>query len=189
MKLLKNILLMTAVAGSLFVSSCKPDAKTTTTTTPTSKTGTLKCKVNGVAWESLPNGNTMYFVGTDTVYGTNAVIKNGEISINSLSIVNKDTSAIGFHFVLTPNKTGTYSGTYVVGSNDYAFYFPSADNLTAMTVALTYTNTYSVTLTKVDEVNNLVSGVFTITELPPSGSTDPFYKITEGTFTDVKVLK
>ena len=55
-----------------------------------------------------------------------------------------------------------------------------------ITIGGTYNSTYSVTLTKVDEVNKLVSGVFTITQLAPAGIGAPDYKVTDGTFDDIK---
>jgi hypothetical protein len=43
-------------------------------------------------------------------------------------------------------------------------------------------------LTKVDQANKLLSGVYTITMLAPSGQGLPDYKITEGAFNDLKLM-
>jgi hypothetical protein len=94
---------------------------------------------------------------------------------------------IGFIFVLTPNKTGKYEGKFNASAKDGALYLPKSDNNTILAIALGYTVTYSVTLTKVDEAGKKVSGVFTITEKAPSGSGLPDYLVTEGSFTDVVI--
>jgi len=185
MKTIKNILLMTAVAGTLFVASCTKDPVKTTTTTPDASTGVLKCKVNGTAWQSEA-ASKMYISNGDTTYGTSATLIKGELTIKGVKIIGSDTTTLGMILVLTPNKTGTYSGTFSPQAADGALYFPKTDILTLITIGGSYNTTYSVTLTKVDEVNKLVSGVFTITQLAPSGQGLPDYKITEGTFTDIK---
>lgn len=185
MKAIKNILLMTAVAGTLFLASCTKDPVTTNNTTST--TGVLKCKVNGTAWQSEP-ASKLYITPTDTSYGTSAAIVNGELSVMGIKISGTDTSRVVMQLVLTPAKTGTYSGTFNLQAADGALYFPKSDNNTLLAIVMGYTCTYSVTLTKVDQVNNLLSGVYTITMLAPAGQGMPDYKITEGTFTDLKLL-
>lgn len=185
MKTFKNILLMTAVAGTLFVASCTKEPVKTTTTTPTNSTGVLKCKVNGTAWQSEP-ASKMFITPTDTSYGTVATLEKGELSIQGMKITGSDTSNLGMVLVLTPQKTGTYTGTFSIQAADGALYLPKSDLNTLFTIVMGYTTTYSVTLTKVDEVNKLVSGVYTITMLAPAGQGLPDYKITEGTFDDIK---
>ena len=186
MKTIKNILLMTAVAGTLFLASCaKEPVKTTTTTTPTTSTGVLKCNVNGTAWQSEA-ASKMYIINGDTSYGTLATLVKGKLTIQGTRIIGADTSKMGMVLVLTPNKTGTYAGTFNPSVMDGALYFPKSDMLTVLTIGGTYKSTYSVTLTKVDEVNKLVSGVFTITQLAPVGQGAPDYKVTDGTFEDIK---
>ncbi len=184
MKTIKNILLMTAVAGTLFISSCTKDPVKSTTTTDAS-TGVLICKLNGTAWQS-ESPSKMYISNGDTTYGTSATLVNGELTIKGNKIVGADTTTMGMVLVLTPNKTGTYSGTFSPSAKDGALYFPKSDILTMITIAGTYNSSYSVTLTKVDEVNKLVSGLYTITMLAPVGQGAPDYKITEGTFTNIK---
>jgi hypothetical protein len=178
---------MTAVAGTLFVASCTKEPVTTTNTTPptTTSTGVLKCNVNGTAWQSEA-ASKMYISNGDTTYGTSAILKNGELTIKGTKIIGSDTSTLGMILVLTPNKTGKYSGTFSPQAADGALYFPKSDMLTVITIGGTYNSTYSVTLTKVDEVKKLVSGVFTITQLAPAGLGGADYKITDGTFDDIK---
>jgi len=130
----------------------------------------------------------MYITPSDTGYGTNAAIVNGELSIQGVKITGNDTSRIAMQLVLTPSKTGTYAGTFSLQAADGALYFPKSDMNTLLSIVMGYNCTYSVTLTKVDEANKLVSGVYTITMLAPAGQGLPDYKITEGTFTDVKLM-
>ena len=186
MKIIKNILLMTAVAGTLFVASCTKEP--VKTTTPTSASGVLNCKVNGTAWQSEA-ASKMYIVDGDTSYGTGAEIVNGELSIQGLKITGTDTSTIVMQLVLTPAKTGTYAGVFSLQAADGAAYFPKSDNNTLLGIIFGYSITYSVTLTKVDQTNKLLSGVYTITMLAPAGQGLPDYKITEGTFNDVKLMQ
>jgi hypothetical protein len=183
MKTIKNILLMTAVAGTLFISSCTKDPVATTNTA--SSKGVLTCKINGTAWQSEAPSK-MFISNNDTSYGTAASLIKGELTIQGMKITGADTSNIGIVLVLTPAKTGTYAGTFSISAADGALYFPKSDITTLMTIAATYTSTYSVTLTKVDEVNKLVSGVYTITMLAPAGQGMPDYKITEGKFEDIR---
>lgn len=185
MKTIKNILLMTAVAGTLFVASCTKDPVTTNNTTST--TGVLNCKVNGTAWQSEA-ASKMYISNGDTIYGTVATIANGELNVQGAKIIGNDTSRVVMQLVLTPAKTGTYSGTFSPQAADGALYFPKSDNNTLFAIVMGYTCTYSVTLTKVDQANNLLSGGYTITMLAPAGQGLPDYKITEGTFTDLKLM-
>jgi len=186
MKAIKNILLMTAVAGTLFVASCTKDPVNTNNTSNAS-TGVLTCKVNGTAWQSEPASKT-YITPSDTSYGTNAAIVNGELSIQGVKILGSDTSRVAMQLVLTPAKTGTYSGTFSLQAADGALYFPKSDMNTLLAIVMGYTNTYSVTLTKVDESKKLVSGVFTITMKAPAGQGLPDYTITEGKFDDIKLM-
>jgi len=186
MKTIKNILLMTAVAGTLFVASCTKDP-VKTTTTPDASTGVLKCKVNGTAWQSEA-ASKMYISNGDTAFGTSASLVNGELSVIGVKIIGNDTSRVAMQLVLTPNKTGTYAGTFSLQAADGALYFPKSDNNTLLSIVMGYTCTYSVTLTKVDLANDLVSGVYTITMLAPSGQGLPDYKITEGKFDDIKLM-
>lgn len=185
MKTIKNILLMTAVAGTLFLASCAKEPVTTTTPPTTTSTGVLKCNVNGTAWQSEA-ASKMYISKGDTTYGTVATLTNGELTILGTKIIGADTSKIYIKLVLTPNKTGTYAGTFNISAADNAAYSPKSDIITISTIAATYKSTYSVTLTKVDEVKKLVSGLFTITQLAPAGLGAPDYKITDGTFEDIK---
>jgi len=185
MKTIKNILLMTAVAGTLFVASCTKEPVTTTTPPTTTSTGVLKCNVNGTAWQSEA-ASKIYFINGDTTYGTLAILKNGQLTIRGTKIIGSDTTTLVMILVLTPNKTGKYSGTFDITAADNAFYSPKSDKITNFTIAATYKSTYSVTLTKVDEVNKLVSGVYTITMLAPAGQGLPDYKVTDGTFDDIK---
>ena len=183
MKAIKNILLMTAVAGSLFFSSCADDKPTTTTTTPT--TGRIVCKLNGAAWSSDAE-NKYYYLAGDTLVGTIASLTNGELMVQGNRVVGADTSAIAMNLVLTPAKTGKYAGTFDINAADGALYLPNRNITTLLSILMGgYTNTYSVTLTKVDEVNKKVSGVFTITMKAPTGAGQPDYLITDGSFTDV----
>jgi len=186
MKTIKNILLMTAVAGTLFVASCTKEP--VKTTTPTNGSGVLNCKVNGTAWQSEA-ASKMYIVAGDTSYGTGAEIVNGELSVQGIKIIGSDTSRVVMQLVLTPAKTGTYSGTFSLQAADGALYFPKSDNTTLLGIVMGYTCTYSVTLTKVDQANKLLSGVYTITMLAPAGQGMPDYKITEGTFNDIKLMQ
>ena len=186
MKIIKNILLMTAVAGTLFVASCTKEP--VKTTTPTSASGVLNCKVNGTAWQSEA-ASKMYIVDGDTSYGTGAEIVNGELSVQGIKIIGTDTSRVVMKLVLTPAKTGTYSGTFSLQAADGAVYLPKSDMSTLLAIFMGYTTTYSVTLTKVDQTNKLLSGVYTINMLAPAGQGLPDYKITEGTFNDVKLMQ
>jgi hypothetical protein len=186
MKTIKNILLMTAVAGTLFVASCTKEPVKTTTTSST--TGVLTCKVNGTAWQSEP-ASKMYITPSDTGYGTSASIFNGELGIQGVKIIGADTSRIAMQLVLTPAKTGTYSGVFNLQAADGALYLPKSDMNTLFAIVMGYTNSYSVTLTKVDESKKLVSGVFTITMKAPTGQGLPDYIITEGKFDDIKLMQ
>lgn len=184
MKNLRNITLMGLTAALAILGSCTKKETTTNNTTGTT-TGVLTCKVNGVAWQSLPAKNMYINTAGDTTWGTKASLIAGQLSVQGVNIVGKDSSMVGFMFVLTPNKTGKYEGTFNASAQDGALYFPKSDNNTVLAIALGYTVTYSVTLTKVDEAGKRVSGVFTITEKAPSGSGMPDYLLTEGSFTDI----
>ena len=182
MKALKNIFIMTAVAGSLFFSSCADDKPPTTNT---STTGRIVCKLNGAAWSSDAE-NKYYYPAGDTLVGTIASLTNGELMVQGNRVVGADTSAIAMNLVLTPAKTGKYAGTFDINAADGALYLPNRNLATLLSILMGgYTNTYSVTLTKVDEVNRKVSGVFTITMKAPAGAGQPDYLLTDGSFTDV----
>ncbi len=184
MKAFKHILLMTAVAGSLFFSSCAEDKPTTTTTTPT--TGRIVGKLNGASWTSDAE-NKFYVTGEgDTLVGTVASLSNGELAIQGNRVVGADTSAIAISLVLTPAKTGKYEGIFDISAADGALYLPNRNMTTLLSIVMGgYINTYSVTLTKVDAANRKVSGVFTINMKAPAGAGQPDYIITDGSFTDL----
>ena len=183
MKAFKHILIMTAVAGSLFFSSCADDKPTTTTTTPT--TGRIVCKVNGSSWTSDAE-NKFYYLGGDTLAGTVASLSNGELEIEGNRVVGADTSAIAIRLVLSPAKTGKYEGIFDISAADGALYLPNRNITTLLSILMGgYINTYSVTLTKVDAANRKVSGVFTINMKAPAGAGQPDYIITDGSFTDL----
>lgn len=175
---------MTAVAGSLMLGSCAKDPVSNTPSN--SNTGRIVCKVNGSAWTS-DAADKYYYLKGDTLVGTNATLNNGELSIIGTRVLSGDTSTVAIQLVLTPAKTGKYEGTFSSSAADGALYLPSRNMVDLLKIVLTYTNTYSVTLTKVDVTNKLVSGVFTITMKAPAGSGDPDYTVTEGSFTDVKL--
>lgn len=183
MKAFKHILLMTAVAGSLFFSSCAEEKPATSNTTST--TGRIVCKVNGTSWTSDAE-NKFYYLNGDTLVGTSATLINGELTIQGNRIAGTDTSTIAMNLVLTPAKTGKYEGTFDVSAADGALYLPNRNITTLLTIVMGgYTNTYSVTLTKVDAANKKVSGVFTISMKAPAGLGQPDYMVTEGSFTDL----
>ena len=175
---------MTAVAGSLMLGSCTKDPVSNTSSN--SNAGRIVCKVNGSSWTS-DAANKYYYLPGDTLVGTTATLSNGELSVIGTRVLSGDTSTVGVQLVLTPAKTGKYEGTFSASAADGALYLPSRKMTDLLTIIMYYTNTYSVTLTKVDEVNKLVSGVFTITMKAPTGSGYPDYTVTEGSFTDVKL--
>lgn len=181
MKAFKYLLLVSAVAGSMILGSCSKDPVTNTPTT-NNTTGRITCKVNGSAWSSDAQ-DKFYYLNGDTLVGTVAALSNGELSIQGTRVLTGDTSTIGINLVLTPAKTGKYEGTFDMNAADGALYLPNRNFLELLGIVMTYTNTYSVTLTKVDTVNKKVSGVFTITMKSPDGTKN--YMVTEGAFTDL----
>lgn len=191
--MIKNGMLMVLATGFTFLASCKKDS-TNTTTTPTGTAGLITCKVNGTAWKSLPYSN-YYVSGTDTTFGSSATLKSGILNITGVQINGNDTSSILMVFVLTPNKTGTYKGTLDPTVYEGASFLPGKDPLTGKyvrpsgtTIALmagAYTSNYSVTITKIDEVNKKVSGIFSITHVPSNPAMTTTYTVTEGAFEDV----
>jgi hypothetical protein len=184
MKAFKHILLMTAVAGSLFFSSCADDKPTTNTT---STAGRINCKINGSSWSSDAE-NKYYYTDGDTLVGTIATLTNGELMIEGNRVVGADTSAVAISLVLTPAKTGKYEGTFDISAADGALYLPNRNLTTLLSILMGgYTNTYSVTLTKVDAANRKVSGLFTISMKAPAGLGQPDYMVTEGSFTDLNL--
>lgn len=180
MKAFKYLLLVSAVAGSIILGSCSKDPVTNNNTGST--TGRITCKVNGSAWTS-DAADKFYYPNGDTIVGTSAILSNGELSIQGTRVLTGDTSTIAMNLVLTPAKTGKYEGTFDVNAADGALYLPSRNLMDLLTIVMGYTNTYSVTLTKVDTANKKVSGVFTITMKSPDGTKN--YMVTEGAFTDL----
>ncbi len=174
---------MAAVAGSMMLGSCSKDPVTNNTNTG-GNVGRIVCKVNGTSWTS-DAPDKFYYPAGDTIPGTIATLANGELMIQGNRIVGTDTSTIAMNLVLTPSKTGKYEGTFSASAADGALYLPSRNLMTLLSIVMGYTNTYSVTLTKVDATNKLVSGVFTITMKAPAGQGLPDYIVTEGSFTDV----
>ncbi len=185
MKLFKHFLLMSAVAGSMMFASCSKETPANNTNTG-GTVGRIVCKVNGTSWTS-DAPDKFYYPAGDTIPGTIATLVNGELMIQGNRIVGTDSSAVVMNLVLTPAKTGKYEGTFSASAADGALYLPNRDIMSLLTIVMGYTNTYSVTLTKVDTSNKLVSGVFTITMKAPAGQGLPDYTITEGSFTDVKI--
>ncbi len=181
MKAFKYLLLVSAVAGSMILGSCTKDPVTNTTNTG-SNVGRITCKVNGTSWTS-DAADKFYYPNGDTIVGTRATLSNGELSIQGTRVLTGDTSTIAMNLVLTPAKTGKYEGTFDVNAADGALYLPSRKLMDLLTIVMGYTNTYSVTLTKVDATNKKVSGVFTITMKSPDGTKN--YMVTEGAFTDL----
>lgn len=181
MKAFKYLLLISAVAGSMILESCSKDPVTNNNNTG-STAGKITCKVNGSAWAS-DGQDKFYYPNGDTLVGTIATLSNGELSIQGTRVLPGDTSTIGINLVLTPAKTGKYEGTFDINAADGALYLPNRNFLELLGIIMTYTNTYSVTLTKVDTANKKVSGVFTISMKSPDGTKN--YMITEGAFTDL----
>ncbi len=167
--------------GAMFVQSCE---KEPTTTTPTETTGIVTMNVNGKSWTSNKNGE-MLISGEDTLYGCEAVVEDGILTLSATNF--KDSSVVGFNFVLTPAVTGTYAGKADFTADDYAIFAPKADVMTLLTLLMNYDITYSVTLTKVDKTTGLCSGIFTITQTDNASTGMGNFNITNGTFTDVKM--
>ena len=193
MRLFKNGMLVVLATGFTFLASCKKDS-TSTGSTPTGTSGLITCKVNGVAWKSMPY-STYFVAGPDTTRGSSASISAGMINITGVQINGTDTSSIMMAFVLTPNKTGTYKGTLDPTVFEGASFLPGKDPLsgkyvrpsgtTLMIMAGAYTSNYTVTITKIDEVNKKVSGIFSMTHVPSNPAITTTYTVTEGTFEDV----
>ena len=173
---------MSAVAGSLMLGSCTKDPVTSNTTS--GNTGRIVCKLNGASWSSDAQ-DKYYYLKSDTLVGTSAVLSNGELIVQGTRVLTGDTSTIVIQLVLTPAKTGKYEGTFSTSAADGALYIPNRNFIDLLQIAMTYTNTYSVTLTKVDETNKKVSGVFSINMKAPAGAGKPDYIVTEGSFTDL----
>jgi hypothetical protein len=167
--------------GAMFVQSCE---KEPTTTTPTETTGVVTMSVNSKSWTSNKNGE-MLITGEDTLYGCEAVVEDGMLTLSATNF--KDSSVVGFNFVLTAAVTGTYSGKADFTADDYAIYAPKADVMTLLTLLMNYDITYSVTLTKVDKTTGLCSGYFSITQTDNASTGMGNFNITNGKFTDVKM--
>jgi hypothetical protein len=181
MKKINLVAVAALFVGAMFVQSCE---KEPTTTTPTETKGVVSMTVNGKSWTSNKNGE-MLVNGEDTLYGVEAVLEDGIITLSATNF--KDSSVVGFNFVLTPAVTGTYAGKADFTADDYAIYAPKADVMTLLTLLMNYDIQYSVTLTKVDKVTGLCSGIFTITETDNAGTGMGNFNITAGKFTDVKL--
>ncbi len=148
--------------------------------------GIVSFKMNSSDWNSSSYEDFL-FLESDTIYGVSASFEN---DILSLSAMRKfDTSGFGLELVLTPNRTGTYNGSNTVGSSEYVLYSPKLNKNTISTLLNKYNITYSVIITKLDLTNKMVSGVFTINQEDPS-KINPLgdFKITDGSFTDVKLI-
>ncbi len=163
--------------------SCTKDENPPATT---SSKGIVSFKVNGNEWNS--NGyNDVLIVEGDSIFGVSASFENDVLSLSASR--RSDTSGFGLELVLTPNRTGTYNGTSDISSNEIVMFTPKIKQTTIVSLLSTYTITYSVIITKLDLTNKLVSGVFTINQIDPS-KTNPLgdFKITDGAFTDVKLV-
>ncbi len=179
MKTYLSIILTVAMLN--FV-SCTKDEETKTTTSK----GVVSFKVNNTDWNSS-GYDDLLILESDSLFGVSASFENDILSLSAMR--KSDTSGFGFELVLTPNRTGTYNGSNTTGSSEYVLYSPKLNQNTILTLLSSYNITYSVIITKLDLTNKLVSGVFTINQLDPS-KMNPLgeFKITDGSFTDVKLI-
>jgi len=179
---MKSFLSIILTMAMLNFVSCTKEEDTKTTTSK----GIVSFKMNGADWNSSGYEDFL-FIESDTIYGVSASFENDILSLSAMR--KSDTSGFGLELVLTPNRTGTYNGSNSVGSSEYVLYSPKLNLTTISTLLSSYNITYSVIITKLDLTNKLVSGVFTINQADPS-KINPLgdFKITDGAFTDVKLI-
>lgn len=167
------------IVTMLTFSSCSKDNSSTNSPTQNvdlTKKGVLTCKINGTMWQS--NNITMGLF-QDTNW----------LTIVGLRVIGKDTTAIGLSFKLTPSKIGQYSGVFNPTTGlTYGLYYPAMDDKTQLNMFFSYKSSYSMQITKLDMVNKLISGTFSMTLTAPSGGGASNYTITDGVFTDVRIM-
>lgn len=170
------------IVTMLTFSSCSKDnssANSPSQNVDPTKKGVLTCKINGTMWQSLL-GNNSFAQFNDT----------NRLIIGGLKVVGSDSTAVVISLLLTPNKIGTYSGILNSAAPipSYCLYYPNLKESTVMQIVINYKVTYIVNITKLDTVNGFISGTFSSTATAPAGSGNPNYTITEGVFTDVRIM-
>lgn len=172
------LLSLAIISGSLI--SCKDDSIV-------NETGVLKCTLNGTIWKS-----DRQWPQNDTTPATFAQIVSGRLYITALSFKN-DTSGVAIRlFKPYANYIGIYKDS--LGDNSSIgstrFYPKYFDNTSRNDINFTtgYKKTWSVHITKYDQVNKLVSGEFEINQTSTvSGSSLSDYILTKGFFNDIKI--
>lgn len=176
---MKKFIYSFGIAAMLLFASCKKDTPTNNSTpVATGTPGEISFKVNDSTWKSKGLGRAVAFFQDSN-----------NLMIVGSNIVGSDTSGIVLSLVLTPSELGVYQGTFNLSSSTYGLYYPNTKQSTQMSLILGYAITYKISLTKLDRVNKLVSGTFTITETAPTGSGYPNYNITDGVFTDMPLVQ
>ena len=166
------------IALAFSAAACKKDKTSTTNNSGGTATGIITCKVNGKDWKSGTKNDSIDVSG-DTYYGIEAYMDADTMNIFGVNLT--DQSAVILNLVLTSGRTGTYSGTTDMDFG--AIYTPGLDLGSLLGVLLNSTITYSVNISKFDNVTRKVSGTFTITVTPTGSGTT--YNVTSGAFTDI----
>ncbi|MCC6818880.1 MAG: hypothetical protein IT245_08315 [Bacteroidia bacterium] len=166
------------MALTLTLGACKKTEDPAPSNT-TAKTGTVKCKVDGQAWESNTASQLVNF-GDSMIPGVSAGLEGDTFSLMAFRSRSTDTSLILLNAVLSPSRLGTYT----LNTEEYSmFYFNSIDPLALFATLFGYTSSSTLTITKYDASSKKMSGTFTCTMTPSGGGTD--IKLTEGEFTDL----
>lgn len=177
---MKKLFLFSLLATAL-LSSCK---KEVTELPPVTQTGahTFGAKVDGNLW--VPQGFGP-FPANDILEAT--FFPGGDLRINARNFSASPNETEFEFFIKGVTAPGTYilntTSTYPTMSVSYAYYVKR--NLTPQNEWMTsaaYTG--SVTITKIDEVNNFVSGTFQFSAINLYNAPQPI-SVTEGRF-DVK---
>jgi hypothetical protein len=177
MKLVSKVLLTGAIA-LLSLNSCKKEEEENKTVKPT--TGVMKLTLDGKEWKSNPY-NEFRIEDGDTIYGTEAIFE-GDSLLSITAVRFSDSSAVIGQFLLTPGRTGTYTGTTTA---DYGFvHVAKADFISLLDALLSYTTTYTFTITKWDATSKKFSATYSFT-MTSSGGGKSNKVVTNGEITDM----
>jgi hypothetical protein len=175
---MKNItkLFFVSALALMTVTSCKKEENNNNTPTPTNS-GIASCEVNGKSWTS---GKTATYLGADSLPGCEAVIVGDTMTFISTNFT--DSSVILAQLVLKPGRTGTYAGT--TSAEGAMLYLPKFDQFSLLQAFLSYTTTYSMSITQWDAGSKTFSGTFNLNMVSNTGGSG--YNITNGKFSDAK---
>ena len=170
MKILKVLLVITFFSGLILVQSCKKDSGLTKATQ--NGANTFSCKINDKVF--IPK---VSLFGPSPIFAQ--VVPSGSLSNLTILTTNPDSPVQHVEiFINTFNGPGTYQ----VKTTDYSYCEYQINYFTGyLTYSTVGTDIGSVTITKYDTVNKIISGTFDFTVYNTKNKND-LISITKGRF-------